>query len=316
VKWFRFLVVSTAVGAAVYGLLYVPLPYPVAAPVVLRPLDARHVYVTTPGALVETVQAGRVVTEGETLARLKNRDLDLEISELEGRREILLKELETLRSRSALEADQGESGAASQIPTTEQALEDTRQRLAKRRADAERLELLAPVDGVVLSPPRRQQELPPGQLSSWTGSPLKEINLSAYLETGTRFCSIGNPQRMQATAVVDQGSIRRIQANQRVRIQLDQSPGRLLEGTVAEISQLDVQAAPEELVAAHRLPMRVSGSGAPELVGSFYEVTVSLDQQGLRSVPGAIGRARIYVPPRTLGQRLMEYLAKTFRMQS
>ena len=68
--------------AVAAGLLLIPLPRRVAAPVVLQPQDARLVYVTVAGTLERSVRAGEIVRPSAELARLVNLDLDREMAEL------------------------------------------------------------------------------------------------------------------------------------------------------------------------------------------------------------------------------------------
>ncbi len=84
VSWGRLIVRGGLVMLGIVALLSIPLPYHINAPVALEPAGARSVYVTIPGRLVESVEAGAVVHAGDALARLENREVELEVTRLEG----------------------------------------------------------------------------------------------------------------------------------------------------------------------------------------------------------------------------------------
>ena len=61
------------------------------------------------------------------------------------------------------------------------------------------------------------------QLPTWSGSPFDPENLGATLQSGTKLCQIGDPRRLEARLVIDQGDIEFVAPGQRVEIMLDQS---------------------------------------------------------------------------------------------
>jgi putative peptide zinc metalloprotease protein len=313
VKRARGLTLLAGIGLLVVAVLAAPLPHRITVPAVLQPQDARRVFVSVPGSLVSAVEAGTAVRQGEPLAELENRDLDLEIIRLRGQREILQAQLDSLRRRSAQQAPRGVRDAASQIPTTEEALADVQQRWHRRLEEKQRLTLKAPATGVVLPPPRHPARQGAEELETWSGQPLEPLNRHAYLEAGTLLCLIGDPHSLEALLVVDQAEIEFVEAGQRVRIRLDQRPGKDLEGRITEVSRLDIESAPPELIATGRLPIRALSGGREALVGVFYRVKVTLNDTGFELLPGAAGRARVDVGSLSLGRRLLRYLNSTFR---
>lgn len=304
-----------AVVVALAVVLFIPLPHRVGAPAVLQPKEARRVFVSVPGLLVSAVESGMAVREGQTLGQLENADLAMEITRLRGRQEILRTQLDSLKRRSAHQTHLGTRDSGSEIPATEQALADVEQRLEKRLEEQARLNLTAPTAGVVLPARRRPGNTAPGQLETWSGSPLDESNRGAYLETGTLFCLVGDPNRLEAMLVVNQTDIEFVRVGQRVRLQLDQLDGRYLRGRIAEISKIDIETAPPELVAAGNLPVRNDADGTTQLVGVFYQGNVTIDDHPHKLLPGAAGRARIHAESRSLARRILRYLSSTFRLQ-
>ena len=312
----RRLSVGLAVIAFVLAIaLVIPLPHRVQAPAVLQPKDAHRVFVSVPGILASAVEPGVAVREGEPLGQLENAKLAMEITRLRGRQEILRTQLDSLKSRSANQTLRGTRDPGSEIPATEQALADIDQRLQKRMVEQGRLELTSPTAGVVMPARRQPDRSKPGRLETWSGSPLDASNRGAYLDTGTLFCLVGDPDRLEAMLVVNQTDIEFVRVGQKVRLQLGQLAGSHLSGEIVEIARIDVENAPPELVAAGNLPVQIDVDGTTQLAGVFYKVNVAVDDHSHQLIPGAAGRARIHAAPVSLGRRILRYLSSTFRLQ-
>jgi putative peptide zinc metalloprotease protein len=295
--------------------IIVPLPHRVTVPAVLQPKGSRRVFVAVGGTLISAIKPGTVVHKGDTLGKLENSDLERDIIQLQGRVEGLSTQLESLKRRSAHATHLGTRDPGSEIPATQQALADIEQRRQNRLHEQQRLTLTAPIDGSVLPPPHRPSVSGDDELENWSGSPLDESNIGAYLETGTLFCRVGDPDQFEAVLIVNQSEIEFVRVGQTVRLQLDQLPGRYLGGVIVEISEIDVETAPPELISGGDLPIRPDVRGKPQLVGVFYQANVAVDDQTYKLTPGAVGRARIYAAPMSLGRRIVRYLSSTLRLQ-
>src|SRR5690606_10411291 len=85
VKRARLLASTAVVLAAIVGILSIPLPMHVFAPLHVQPLDADLVHVKATGVLTEipsNVGPGKSVKQGEVLARLTNLQLEGAIHKL------------------------------------------------------------------------------------------------------------------------------------------------------------------------------------------------------------------------------------------
>ena len=181
----------------------VPLPNRVMTTAIIQPADAERIYVEVPGTLERAdVQPGEAIAQGERVAQLENADVELDVAKLLGQRDRLELHLMNLVRRQGQDPD-----AAAQIPQTEAALVDLQDRLRSRRKDQQRLSLDSPVAGVVIPPVAMPARPEVGELSGWSGLPFDAKNLGCFLETGTLFCLIGQPDTMEAVLVVDQTDI-------------------------------------------------------------------------------------------------------------
>ena len=217
-----------ALGAA---FCLVPLPYSIYAPAVLelRSDDATTANVLTPksgGVLQEIcVKEGDRVKAGDKIAVLKNPQLDTELNGLIGQ----------------AQETRVEIGMCRQMGNNQEAVARLQEAVARydglvlsiraMQQERERLTLTAPIDGVVVSPywrvdrETKYSDDASASLPMWDGVPLEERNLNTTLEPGVQICSVGDPRKLEAIAVVDQSKINFVQPDQVVKIKLTERPG-------------------------------------------------------------------------------------------
>lgn len=304
----RALTGSLAVLAVTAGALAIPLPYRVAAPIVMQVADARRVYASVSGRLADGIEEGQQVEPGQVLARLENSELVLEIEKLSGERDRQRLRVENLKRRQVQD-----QAAAAELPPATELLADLEERLARKLVDRDRLTLAAPVAGTVLPPRRREPQPIHGELPGWSGTPLDPRNRGCALESGTLVCLVGDPGRLEALLVVDQGDVEFVAVGQPVRIQLDQSPGTILEGTVRDLAEIDLQVTPPELLAAGEIATRTE-EGQARPVSTSYQVRVEIASPAQPLLIGESGRAKIEAPPLSLGRRLLRAVNRTFNL--
>jgi len=307
----RLLVTLVALAVVIVALAALPLPMRVRAPIVIEPLDAQRVYVSEPGVLKSTTHAGEVVAKDQTLATLASDAVEIEIAKLTGERDqqrLHLQNLERRRGR--------DSAAAAQIPSAKEALAGLDERLRARTEDQARLTLKAPVSGTVLPPQWKSVNTSGKQLGDWDGTPLVDRNLGSSLETGTLFCLIGDPRRVEAVAIVDQADVERIRIGQRAEIKLDESAGDTVWATVTDIAEIDLAVAPRQLVYGGELPVKKDESGEARPLVESYQVKLQLDETDQPPLLGARGRVRIFAAPESALARLGRWLRGTFHFSS
>ena len=308
IKRGRVVLSCAVLAATVIGVCLAPLPLRIMAPIVLQPENGYSVYVLVPGTLVKSVAAGDKVESGETLAQLENSEIRMQVEKLTGQYNQQRLHLKNLKYRLLQDPSVG-----AQIPAAQEALADIEKRLRERQRDQQRLILTAPVGGTVLPPPSlRGQPNTPGQLKTWLGNPLDDRNLGCYLKTGTRFCLIGDPLRLEAVLFINQSDVMFVRTGQRVQIQLDELPGTTLGGTLTEIAKTDLKIIPPELAIEKSLPTRIAEDGLPRPLEALYQASVTLDDHDHRLLTGTRGRVKILVDPQPLGRRLYRYLSRTF----
>ncbi|MCE9603449.1 MAG: hemolysin D [Planctomycetia bacterium] len=311
----RAAVTISVLGAIVFAALVVPLPHRAYAPLEVRPRDAHSVYVEVPGTIEAVfVRPGEAIVAGQPLAKLANVDVRIEVDRLVGRRDearVMLASMQKERFTDPL--------AASRAALAEQSLAALDQLLAKREADLERLTIRAPTAGTVLPPPETApQPTDDGRLREWSGTPLDKKNIGSTLPAGTLFCRIGDPNRMEAMLLVDQGDIEFIHLEQPVDVRLNETPGRTWHAQVREISKTDAKIAPRQLSnkSGGEMATRTDDTGTERLRSAAYQVRVFPldDPHGMLRIALA-GEAKIYVGTQTPAQMLARGFRQTFHFE-
>jgi putative peptide zinc metalloprotease protein len=307
----RLLVTLVVLAGVIVAIAALPLPLRVRAPIVIEPLDAQRVYVSEPGILKSTVRAGEIVAKDDTLATLTSDVVDFEIAKLTGERDQQRLHLQNLERRRGQDRT-----AAAQIPASKEALVSLDERLRARTEDRARLTLKAPIAGAVLPPQWKTANARGKQLGDWDGTPLVDRNLGSSLETGTLFCLIGDPRRVEAVAIVDQADVERIRTGQRAEIKLDESAGETVWATVTDIAEIDLAVAPRQLVYGGELPVKKDEAGDARPLVESYQVKLQLDEIDHPPLLGARGRVRIFAAPESALDRLSRWLRGTFHFSS
>jgi putative peptide zinc metalloprotease protein len=316
VKKVRMYSSLAALIAILLAIIFIPLPHTVLAIVEIQPHAADQVYVNARegGVLAQLdVKAGQTVVQGQRLALLENKDLDLEIAKLVAKQKEYEVRLETLRSLSRYNNQSSET-----IPQLEKALAAVAKQIKEESAERDSLTLKAAVGGTVLPPPptpaMHQDEAEGGQLPSWSGTPLDPDKHRPFLKEGTLFCLIGNPRSLEAVLVIDQGDIDYVKTDQAVDLKIDALPYDTLHGQIEQISIYNLKITPKRLstnmngeLASKRDPD--TGVEKPQS-GSYQAIVPITDDEGVLRV-GLRGRAKIHTPWISLGARLWRMIMNT-----
>jgi putative peptide zinc metalloprotease protein len=320
VKKPRMFASLAGVIAILAAIFFIPLPHSVMAIVELQPHGADPVYIraTKGGCLVEVdVKAGQAVVKGQRLAVLENKDLDLEIAKIEAKEGECEVKLRTLRTLDSYERKTSET-----IPQLEDLLASYQKQRKEEQADRDRLTLKADRDGTVLPPPptpaTHQDRIEGGQLPSWSGTPLDEEIHRPFLKEGTLFCQIGDPRKLEAVLVIDQGDIDYVKEDQEVDLKIDALPHDTLHGKIERISISNLKITPQRIStkAQGELASKTdpeTGMETPQ--SASYQAIVPIDDDEGVMLIGLRGRAKIHAEPLSLGKRLWRMIMNTFNFR-
>jgi putative peptide zinc metalloprotease protein len=179
-----------------------------------------------------------------------------------------------------------------------------------------RLTVRADSDGCFFDP-KEQFSTPtsvePDELPNWDGYPLDAKNCGAVLPAGTVIGRISPPGAMVARMAVSEADLGEVRIGQRVRLISEQSPSRLLFGTVTDISPRVVDPDEVRLMLLWQLPFIFGADGRAMLEQPYHEVVARIEgrHDELRTfVPGIAG---IEVRAESLSARMLRFCQQTFR---
>jgi len=316
VKKVRLFATLGVVGLVVAAVFLVPLPHREYCTLQIQPHEAASIRVVVPGLIEEIlVKPGQQVKAGQQLVKMSNPDLDLIIVDLEGR-------IAVERAKySGLQRQQfHDETAAMQLASVRESLASLEEALEQKQTDLARLQLVAPIAGIVLPPPEVPHKPlnPDGQLPSWYGTPLEERNLGAYLTESTLVCQIGDPAKMQADLVLDQSQIDFVAKGQTVDIKLDHLPLDTLSGQITTIALQNMKVTPRNLSnkAGGEVASKTDESGVERPFSPSYQALVyPLDGPDDLLRSGLRGRAKIHARWQTVAQRAWRILGETFHFR-
>jgi putative peptide zinc metalloprotease protein len=324
VKKNRVWVTLGVVGVVLLAVIFIPLPYSVHCQFDVVPDEAGNVVVNVPGTLAELplVKPGQTVKKGDVIAVLSNPDLESQLIQREGEYRKADKTLEGLRRVVTTDAM-----FFGQIPGATELLASADQLYKNKQAEYEMLTIRAPRDGQVLPPPSKPAPKDTqGKLPGWTGSPFDPKNKGATLQRGELICRVGDPQRIEATLVIDQADIDLVRDEDKesgfpgheVRLLAKTLPDRVYNGHVKDVALIDVKHVRDTLGTAAGGALNTKqdpNTGATKPLSTSYQASVPLDNSdGLLGV-GDTGTARIYTGWQSLGQRLYRYVIRTFHFR-
>ena len=308
VKMWRVLTTFSVVAAIVAFVALVPLPYNVYCDFLIEARHAKPVYSTRPGVLADVlVEAEQPVTEGQPVARVRDRELELRLERLIGEKRILKRQLD-MRERTPQGADR--LSYLAQLDLLQKQID----RIEGEIRDLANIS--APRDGVVLPAPVRPEAKDESTLGAWSGSLLAKSNLGAYIQPTDAICQIGDPSQLDAVLVIDQAETQFVSTGNEVVLLLDSFTGESLTAKIDTVSSKSLAVAPPALStqAGGRLETETDrDTGMPRPLSTSYPARASLDNSAGKMLLGLRGRAKIRANPRTLGDRLYRYLVETFR---
>ncbi|MBQ9812914.1 MAG: biotin/lipoyl-binding protein [Thermoguttaceae bacterium] len=325
VKKSHFYPSLAGVLAIIAACCFVKLPYSIYAPAVLElrseSESTANVLAPKSGGILDEihVREGQYVHEGDLLVTLRNPQLYAELNDLKGQI------IETQRDIETCE----QLGATKEAVARLQEMKARLVGLIKARnavqTDVDRLKLVAPIDGIVVSPYWRMDRDnkfhdASSDLLPWDGTPLLERNLYTTVEPGVHVCSIGDPKKLEAVIVVDQARKDDVAKGQKVKIKLTERPAELYYGEIkddVDIERRAMSSVPYQLSVKGGGPIATeTGEGGEERPQmESIRVRVDLDNDDELMRVGMTAKVKIKAAPKTLLQRLVRLIGEVFNFK-
>lgn len=309
-KW-RLTITAIVLGIVITCLGMIEIPFIQWAAFVIEPADVHHVVTKVAGELIELdVKPGDHVVEGQRLARLDDPRLG------DMKRELLMQqELKKKALHYARVID-----SPGEIFQAEEALKSVNEQLAEVEERMKHLVVLAPISGTVIAPPRHpapKLEQLKTRLVGWTGTPLDQKNLGAFLEDRTKLLSIAPSSQMQANLYLDQADRHDVSVGMKVGLKFDELPDRVFRGTISQIATAHTDFAPETMAVKNGglLATTADKEGHEQLQESVYQATVLLDEAPELMRSNLRGTARFMAANRSAFGWLWRYVRRTFHFK-
>ncbi len=307
----KIIATITITFALITGGLMIPLPLHFESAFLLEPENVQHVYVTTPGRLVEMkVKPGTHVEKGDLIARLKNEEIEDKKMQLEQEVKLQLIKIDTF----TLLADTAQEDLA------REKLISIREQIKEHEKQLKHLIILAPISGKVIPPPSRPEpklDTVDKKLTQWFGTPLDPGNTQCLIEEKTHLLSIAPTENYQAVLLVEQKDRSELEMEQDVELKFKHIPDKTFTGTISEISERTLDYAPESLSnkVGGDLATMTDSEGRERLMTPAYQSMVLVKEDANLLKTGMRGQARFSVDTKTAGEWLWLYFRRTFHFR-
>lgn len=316
VKQTRLAVSTMVVVAAVVAILIIPIPHHVYCSFRIELQNAVNVYVDMPGRLAEIhAVPNQPVEAGQTLAVLRSEDLDRQILQLKTQVEMASARFQ-LVSHAA--SNDGNRGEGARIAESEAALRTAARTFSQRQLDLKKLSIKAPFDGYLFAPPKKEKETAEGVLDLWTGIPLDEKNIGAWLDKKTILAKIvPDMTKFKAILAVDQTDIEFVLPNQKIELQLRQNPLKIYESEIRPFVPIKMKQTPPVLSSKYGNDVLsiVNDQGQQIPSSTTYMINVPIEIRDQIVIDGGTGVAKIFAGQQTVGRRIWRLLCHTFRFE-
>ncbi len=281
---------SFFVGCCLLAAACWPIPSGISAVARIVPRSESPIYVSTPGQLQAfKVELGQLVNEGDPIATLVNRDVELQYAQAKGRYESQRQTVDSIE-RSRLTHPE----AANELPGARALLEDLKKQLETRKTRLEALTICAPSSGKLVAAPRRPAQRADAeafdqQLVSWSGYPTDAENQHCFLESGTEILSVATSDDWDAEINLEQEQMQRIAIGSSVKMVLEAMPSMVFMGKVTDLSRSQYDA---DQNAQRRDDRSATQNAGPPATSYLVRVQIQ-KKEGLHLTTGAVASARI-----------------------
>jgi putative peptide zinc metalloprotease protein len=289
----RAAVIGGGVCAATALALAMPWSITINRPAVLRPMHAQFVRAELPGRIAEiSVRSGQSVDKGAIIARLSNDRVTSEVRAAQ------------LRLESARRQHQASLGADSPaaIRQAQSLMSEAETRLSEARRLASRLELRAPLAGIILT----------ADLERLAGGSLR---------TGEILCEIAPVDPLHLFIPLNERQARHLHAGQRVQFRAAAAPSVTHEGAILQdLKTPPAGELPANLVATLGGDLAAAPDAQNRLVPieTIYAVSVQLPNPTDTLRPGMTGSARLHGDTmpliKVLWLKLLDFISLDYRL--
>jgi len=316
-RWARFLVLTALVIGSLVAAFQLPIKHSVAAVGYAKPISLEPLFTKRAGFLQEIRPIDSAVVPGDRIARLRSPEDEyrtavgaVELDELEI-------ELRGLKSRAT-----DEPRLSASIAVLQELIVEKRKQLDSIRRESKLLTVVARSAGTLIEPIWNTEPADQSlRLAGWRGNPLDRENLNSWMEQGTLVGWVADLSAWKIEAFVGESDVLEIRVGAAARVRLDQRPHHELRGKVSRIDSQPLTEVPYAIRGDSRLAVRGNGHQSVIPEETTYRVTIELQRPTDRSFASlasheSLAAVRIQSVPKSVYERLIRYVTRTFRVDA
>jgi putative peptide zinc metalloprotease protein len=309
----RVLMLTGVVVALLLFVFLVPLPVSrvrQTALIQLPPDNVEKVFVPSPGGTLEylPIRYGNHVKKGDVLARFRNLDLENQREEARTEHYIREKQIQAMTEQLGVVNEPGQrdeiNSKLAQVRGERKGYADKLRELEKMLRN---LEVRAPRDGVVLSPPQ-----------------IDEIGKLWDKEADTPLCSIGDPSKLWAVMPVPPADYRVLKDDLEhlkkregldVTIRVQGRADETWKGHVAALPESEARDVPIQLTTRAGGPLAVKPNTKPNIFipqSQQYLVAINFVKPDPAICPGTLAQVKVHCQWRTCAWWVWRTISSTF----
>ena len=317
VNKFRFFVVLACVVALILLVLKIPVPHYLRCNAIVMPKQIETIWVNEPGVLEAClVKPGDEVAAGQTLAKLANVELELQLLDAKSKYQDAKDKLE----RALLLQRNGQSQPTQSLVTDLTKLKISYDKLVEQ---FDRLTLKSSIAGKVVETPFSNAGSASEELRESEMLPLLyDQHDNASASRGQRFCEVADFSQWYFVIILTEHQVKFVELDQDVKIKLFSEPGNSYKAKILSTPvETDYSIDRQEYE-----PTQTSAQGQSRVPDPVVEMVAAYDQPDLQYVTrvrleetelplkiGMGGKAKIFVGNRSLGYRLWWWFNQNFR---
>jgi putative peptide zinc metalloprotease protein len=210
--WCNALLCLGLIGGVLYGALGLEFSHRIWGQAEIQLSDPAYIFSTSNGKFITELEDGQMVTAGELIGTIENRELEMERITLSSELRDTKLNLESLEMRSDSHL------LAGKVEFWNQRIITLNQQLEENETLRMRLEIRSPATGQVVA--FKYQDAPAGSetLPKTTGDLFDEENVDCQISRGDPICYVGQNSRLRGFIAVDEKDIELVSAGQQVKL--------------------------------------------------------------------------------------------------
>ena len=211
-RWLNALLCLLLIGGALYGALGLEFSHRIWGQAEIQLSNPVYIFSTSNGKFVTDLEDGQLVSAGDLIGTIENRELEME-------RITLASELrDTKLNLESIEMRSDSHMLAGKVEFWNQRIATLNQQLEENVILRERLEIRTPATGQVVA--FKYRAAPPGieTLPKTSGDLFDEQNIDSQISRGDPICYVGQNSRLRGFIAVDEKDIELVSVGQQVKL--------------------------------------------------------------------------------------------------